>query len=80
MFIDLSETFDTIDHSMLLKKLEMCCGNITNLAPFGSYLNGKKQYIKIIECVDTLKQDDKYGVPHCTILGTLLFLLCKRSL
>ena len=38
----------------------MYCGNITNLARFGSYLNGKKQYIKIIEWVDTLKQDAKY--------------------
>ena len=49
--------------------------NTSNVACFGSYLNGKKQYIKITECGDTVKQDIKCGVPQGSILGSLLFLL-----
>ena len=42
---------------MLLKKLEMYGVNTTNLAWFASYLNGRKQYIKITESADTLRKD-----------------------
>ena len=71
--IDLSKVFDTVDHSILLKKLKMYCVNTTNLAWFASYLNGRKQYIKITESADTLKKDIKCGVPQGSILGPLLF-------
>ena len=47
--------------------------NTTNLAWFASYLNGRKQYIKINESADTLKKDVKCGVPQSSILGSLLF-------
>ena len=54
VFIDLSKAFATVDHSRLLKKLEMYGVNTTNLAWFASYLSGRKQYIKIIESTDIL--------------------------
>ena len=56
VFIDLSKAFDTVDHSILLKKLEMYDINTTNLAWFASYLNGRKQYIKITEYANTVKK------------------------
>ena len=74
VFIDLSETFDTINHSILLKKLKMYDVNTTNIAWFASYLNGRKQYIKFTESPDTLKKDIKCGVPQGSILGPLSFL------
>ena len=43
VFIDFSKVFDTMDHSMLLKELEMYGVNSTNLSWFNSYLNGRKQ-------------------------------------
>ena len=74
IFIDLFKAFETVDHSILLKKLEMYGVNTTNLAWFASYLNGRKQYIKVTEPADTLKKDIKCGVPQGSILGPLLFL------
>ena len=58
----------------------MYCGNTTNLAWFASYLNGRKQYIKITESADTLKKDIKCGVPQGSILGQLLVLLYVNDL
>ena len=80
VFIDLAKAFDTVDHSILLKKLEMCGVNTTNLAWFASYLNGMKQYIKITESADTLKKDINCGVSQCSTLGPLLFLLYVNDL
>ena len=43
VFIDLSKAFDTVDHAMLLKKLENYGIKDTNLAWFRSYLTNRKQ-------------------------------------
>ena len=71
VFIDLSKASDSVDHTILLKQLEMYRVNTTNLAWVASYLNGRKQYIKTTESADTVKKDIKSGVPQ----GPLLFLL-----
>ena len=59
----------------MLKKLENYGVNTTNLAWFASYLNGRKQYIKITESADTVKKDIKCEVPQGSMLGPILFLL-----
>ena len=53
----------------------MCGVNTTNLVWFASYLNDRKQYIKITESADTVKKNIKCGVTQDSILGPLLFLL-----
>ena len=58
----------------------MYCVNTTNFAWFASYLNGRKQYVKITESPDTVKKDIKRGVPQNSILRLLLFLLYVNNL
>ena len=71
VFIDLSKAFDTVDHSILLKKLKFYGITDKNLAWFESCFSNRKQYIKIGE---NSKTDLKYvtcGVPQGSILGPL---------
>ena len=45
IFIDLSKTFDTVDHKILTKRLELYGIKGCNLRCFESYLSNRKQFI-----------------------------------
>ena len=65
--------FDTVDHSILLKKLRLYCITDKNLALFESYLSNRKQYVHIVL---SSKAHIKYvtcGVPQASILRPFLF-------
>ena len=74
IFIDLSKAFDTIDHKILLKKLERCGirGNAYDLME--SYLSNRYQYTHVFGN-DSDKMLVLYGVPQGSVLGPLLFLI-----
>ena len=46
-FIDLSKAFDTVSHSILLKKLELYGLTDRNHSWFKNYLSNRKQFIQI---------------------------------
>ena len=49
VFIDLSKAFDTVDHSILLKKLELYGVTDRNHSCFKNYLSNRNQFIEINE-------------------------------
>ena len=74
VFLDFKRAFETIDRSLLLKKLEKFGIGGTVLSWFGSYLHNRKQKVKFKGTVSDFT-DTKYGVPQGTVLGPLLFLI-----
>ena len=75
VFIDLSKAFDTVDHSILLKKLELYGVTDRNHSWFKNYLSNGKQFIQINNEENTKLEIITCGVSQGSILGPLLFLL-----
>ncbi len=74
IFIDLSKAFDTVDHSILLKKLELYGIRGPCLDWYTSYLCTRYQLVSVTGAVSTRKIIT-CGVPQGSILGPLLFLI-----
>ena len=74
IFLDLKKAFDTINHSILLKKLNHygIRGIINDW--FSSYLLGRSQVTEIDSNLSTINKIS-CGVPQGSALGPLLFLI-----
>ena len=74
IFLDFAKAFDTVNHEILLNKLQYYGINGMALSWFKSYLSNRTQFTEVN---DTLSEIDyiKCGVPQGSILGPLLFLL-----
>ena len=74
IFMDLSKAFDTIDHQILIHKLNSYGIRGQALSWFKDYLHNRQQYVAF-QTHESQKQSIKCGVPQGSILGPLLFII-----
>ena len=78
-FVDLKKAFDTVDHNILLEKLDYY--GIRGVAKdlFCSYLDNRKQYVTLNGSNSSIKTI-LTGVPQGSVLGPLLFFIYINDL
>ena len=74
LFMDFKKAFDSINHDILLRKLQFYGFHGKIYQWIKSYLSNRSQYIKLEEAESSL-QNIEFGVPQGSILGPLLFLI-----
>ena len=78
--LDLSAAFDTIDHSILLSRLQQTFGiSEQALKWFQSYLSGRTQVVSV-NGFSSGSTDLKFGVPQGSVLGPILFVLYTQPI
>ena len=74
VFLDFSKAFDTVDHKILLGKLNAYGIRGVALHWFENYLTNRKQYVELGGIKSTM-QIVQCGIPQGSTLGPLLFLI-----
>ena len=74
LFIDLKKAFDTVNHEILLKKLDFYGIRELPLSWLSSYLKDRSQFTNYNNCMSNTTNID-IGFPQGSIIGPLFFLI-----
>jgi hypothetical protein len=74
LFVDLKKAFDTVNHKVLLTKLNHYGIRGVALQWIENYLSNRQQYVSLNKTISDLKTV-RCGVPQGSILGPLLFII-----
>ena len=78
--LDLSAAFDTLDHAILLRRLESIFGiSGVALSWFESYLSDRTQSV-VVDGLMSTPIPLVFGVPQGSVLGPVLFILYSQPL
>ena len=84
IFLDLSKAFDTLEHSILLQKLERCGVHGVVLNWFESYSKNRSLVAKITTGPNKIVKSDSfditYGTAQGSCLGPLLFIIFMNEI
>ena len=74
--LDLSATFDTVDHKITLNRLDNNFGikPIIALEWIESYFSNRTKYILVINCIKSDKKVMKCDVPQGSVQGSPMYL------
>ena len=75
IYINLRKAFDTVNHDILIKKLDHYGIRGVTLDRFRSYLKDRKQVTYINKTNSDVSKMCNFGVPQGSVLGPLMFLL-----
>lgn len=79
VFVDLAKAFDTVDHQLLMERLEKSGVRGSAYELFYSYLQNRRQSVKL-NGIKSNYQTVNIGIPQGTVLGPILFLIYINNL